>query len=289
MHVASGYTRHSSNISCVDEDDRTAERWYFFSLSFFEMDDKKKSFSLLNVRRRRRRRSLDLSRFSLCICQKRIWSNFYLLSSTIAEIFRGVIKETRQGQYSSRRRRIYDRNKKKRKKISIMNIWQWILKKNRSLKTRYEDCWSRKIDNGMIAWEFILSFKGKDGGVASEATTNSGSNKQPNQTDDDDDEEEDEPVYIESSPCSRWQKRRETVGVLVFSFDFLELVCSFFLSVAQRDIPGMDASYLAMDTEEGVEVVWNEVLFSERKISESPHVSWRRILSIERIFLLFFS
>jgi hypothetical protein len=44
------------------------------------------------------------------------------------------------------------------------------------------------------------------------------------------------------------------------------------VQVAQRDIPGIDASYLAMDTEEGVEVVWNEVLFSERKISESQHV-----------------
>lgn len=42
--------------------------------------------------------------------------------------------------------------------------------------------------------------------------------------------------------------------------------------VAQRDIPGIDASYLAMDTEEGVEVVWNEVLFSERKISDIQHV-----------------
>jgi len=30
-------------------------------------------------------------------------------------------------------------------------------------------------------------------------------------------------------------------------------------------VPGIDASYLAMDTEEGVEVVWNEILFSERK------------------------
>jgi nuclear receptor-binding protein len=89
----------------------------------------------------------------------------------------------------------------------------------------------------------------KDVGGASETTTNSGSNKHPAQTDDD--EEEDEPVYIESSPCSRWQKRRETV--------------------AQRDIPGIDASYLAMDTEEGVEVVWNEVLFSERKISDIQH------------------
>ncbi|CAF1080241.1 unnamed protein product [Rotaria magnacalcarata] len=97
----------------------------------------------------------------------------------------------------------------------------------------------------------IVEEEGKDGGgVASETATNSGSNKPQVQTDDDDDDE-DEPVYIESSPCSRWQKRRETVS--------------------QRDIPGIDASYLAMDTEEGVEVVWNEVLFSERKISEIQH------------------
>lgn len=33
----------------------------------------------------------------------------------------------------------------------------------------------------------------------------------------------------------------------------------------QNNIPGIDAIYLAMDTEEGVEVVWNEVRFSERK------------------------
>ncbi|CAF1077363.1 unnamed protein product [Adineta steineri] len=92
---------------------------------------------------------------------------------------------------------------------------------------------------------------GKDGGGASESTTNSGSNRNQAHTDDDDDDDDGEPVYIESSPCSRWQKRRETV--------------------AQRDIPGIDASYLAMDTEEGVEVVWNEVLFSERKISDSQH------------------
>ena len=30
-------------------------------------------------------------------------------------------------------------------------------------------------------------------------------------------------------------------------------------------MPGIDCAYLAMDTEEGVEVVWNEVQFSERK------------------------
>lgn len=33
----------------------------------------------------------------------------------------------------------------------------------------------------------------------------------------------------------------------------------------QRDIPGVDVAYLAMDNETGNEVVWNEVQFSERK------------------------
>lgn len=39
----------------------------------------------------------------------------------------------------------------------------------------------------------------------------------------------------------------------------------FPLKVNQRNVPGIDNAYLAMDTEEGVEVVWNEVMFSERK------------------------
>lgn len=44
-------------------------------------------------------------------------------------------------------------------------------------------------------------------------------------------------------------------------------LCSFFdeWQVNQRNVPGIDNAYLAMDTEEGVEVVWNEVMFSERK------------------------
>lgn len=37
------------------------------------------------------------------------------------------------------------------------------------------------------------------------------------------------------------------------------------VQVEQRDVPGIDSAFLAMDTEEGVEVVWNEVQFSERK------------------------
>lgn len=39
----------------------------------------------------------------------------------------------------------------------------------------------------------------------------------------------------------------------------------FKFKVNQRNVPGIDNAYLAMDTEEGVEVVWNEVMFSERK------------------------
>ncbi|CAB0034615.1 unnamed protein product, partial [Trichogramma brassicae] len=56
---------------------------------------------------------------------------------------------------------------------------------------------------------------------------------------------EDESEILEESPCGRWLKRRE--------------------EVEQQDLPGIDCAYLAMDTEEGVEVVWNEVQFSERK------------------------
>ncbi|OXU19757.1 hypothetical protein TSAR_010575 [Trichomalopsis sarcophagae] len=56
---------------------------------------------------------------------------------------------------------------------------------------------------------------------------------------------EDESEILEESPCGRWLKRRE--------------------EMEQQDLPGIDCAYLAMDTEEGVEVVWNEVQFSERK------------------------
>ncbi|KAJ7988955.1 hypothetical protein DPEC_G00314550 [Dallia pectoralis] len=67
----------------------------------------------------------------------------------------------------------------------------------------------------------------------------------PAPTEDEEEESEDESEILEESPCGRWQKRREEVN--------------------QRNVPGIDAAYLAMDTEEGVEVVWNEVMFSERK------------------------
>lgn len=63
--------------------------------------------------------------------------------------------------------------------------------------------------------------------------------------------------------------------------------------VNQRNVPGIDNAYLAMDTEEGVEVVWNEVMFSERKnfklqeVRRSPSV--KVIHAIKKLPFLMFS
>nr|XP_036879267.1 nuclear receptor-binding protein 2 isoform X7 [Manis javanica] len=56
---------------------------------------------------------------------------------------------------------------------------------------------------------------------------------------------EDENDVLGESPCGRWQKRREQVN--------------------QGNMPGVQSTFLAMDTEEGVEVVWNELHFGDRK------------------------
>ncbi|XP_066272212.1 nuclear receptor-binding protein-like isoform X1 [Branchiostoma lanceolatum] len=80
--------------------------------------------------------------------------------------------------------------------------------------------------------------------TSSQADSIKGS-ESPHNSGEEDTEDEEESEVLEDSPCGRWQKRRE--------------------EVKQRDVPGIDAAFLAMDTEEGVEVVWNEVQFSERK------------------------
>lgn len=43
--------------------------------------------------------------------------------------------------------------------------------------------------------------------------------------------------------------------------------------VEQRDVPGIDNAFLAMDTEEGVEVVWNEVQFSGNRNLKEQQVT----------------
>lgn len=78
----------------------------------------------------------------------------------------------------------------------------------------------------------------------------------PTQENQQDSESDDEEV-IETSPCGRWEKHRK--------------------EVSQRNVPGIDSSYLAMDTEEGVEVVWNEVLFSEKRSWKNKEQIFKRI------------
>ncbi len=64
-------------------------------------------------------------------------------------------------------------------------------------------------------------------------------------SDDDDTDDDDETETTEESPCGRWLKRRE--------------------EIKYRDVPGIDTAFLAMDAEEGVEVVWNEAQFTSAK------------------------
>lgn len=57
-------------------------------------------------------------------------------------------------------------------------------------------------------------------------------------------EDDDEEQILETGREGRWQKNNQQVP---------------------RDVPGIDDAYLAMDTEEGVEVVWNEVIYSQTR------------------------
>lgn len=42
--------------------------------------------------------------------------------------------------------------------------------------------------------------------------------------------------------------------------------------VNQGNMPGIQSTFLAMDTEEGVEVVWNELLFTDKKAFKAHEV-----------------
>lgn len=79
----------------------------------------------------------------------------------------------------------------------------------------------------------------------------------PPKSDSADEDTEEEEEVLEESPCGRWQKRREEVN--------------------QRDVPGIDSAFLAMDTEEGVEVVWNEVYLSPNRNTKSQQEKIRQV------------
>lgn len=81
--------------------------------------------------------------------------------------------------------------------------------------------------------------------------------KPPIETAESGDDTDDESEVLEESPCGRWQKRRE--------------------EVEQRDVPGIDNAFLAMDVEEGVEVVWNEVQFSEKRNFKAQQEKIRQV------------
>ena len=86
-----------------------------------------------------------------------------------------------------------------------------------------------------------------------------------NDSDDDDDDEDDEDV-IEESPCGRYSKKETKKQK--DSMNKVQICCRNNKRrevVKYRDVPGIDTAYLAMDTEEGVEVVWNEAVFSGSK------------------------
>lgn len=59
--------------------------------------------------------------------------------------------------------------------------------------------------------------------------------------------------------------------LLMFFVWFFFLVLGL-LQVSQGNVPGVESASLAMDTEEGVEVVWNEVLFSDKKVFKAQEV-----------------
>ncbi|EDW84023.1 uncharacterized protein Dwil_GK13372 [Drosophila willistoni] len=85
-------------------------------------------------------------------------------------------------------------------------------------------------------------------------STNLAADSSPRESGDD---SEDESEILEESPCGRWLKRREEVD--------------------QRDVPGIDCVHLAMDTEEGVEVVWNEVQYANLQELKSQEDKMRQV------------
>ncbi len=52
----------------------------------------------------------------------------------------------------------------------------------------------------------------------------------------------------------------------------LNVIICLSLQVSQGNVPGVESASLAMDTEEGVEVVWNEVLFHDKKVFKTVEV-----------------
>ncbi len=59
----------------------------------------------------------------------------------------------------------------------------------------------------------------------------------------------------------------------------LNVIICLSLQVSQGNVPGVESASLAMDTEEGVEVVWNEVLFHDKKVFKTVEVKKTKFCS----------
>ncbi len=107
-------------------------------------------------------------------------------------------------------------------------------------------------------------------------------------------ESEGENEVIEESPNGRWTKRNEQVGIRVASVCNIDrwVLTSCQSKVSQRDVPGIDQAFLAMDTENGYEVVWNEINISEKRFKspELDQVPSRRELEpqLRRVYKIYF-
>ncbi len=62
-----------------------------------------------------------------------------------------------------------------------------------------------------------------------------------------------------------------SIPVLIRGWMLNVIIC-LSLQVSQGNVPGVESASLAMDTEEGVEVVWNEVLFHDKKVFKTVEV-----------------
>ena len=97
--------------------------------------------------------------------------------------------------------------------------------------------------------------------------------EEPPPTEEDDDEDDEDRVLEISS---KWQKLNQQVKERKKNniiLTLLSIIAIMYVLQVTRDVPGIDAAYLAMDTEEGVEVVWNEVRYSHRRMVKGRRVS----------------
>jgi len=101
--------------------------------------------------------------------------------------------------------------------------------------------------------------------ITTTAANNNNNNYNQNTSGGEETEEEND--VLEDSPDGRWIKRNE--------------------SVSQRDVPGIDQAYLAMDTEYGIEVVWNEIILSDGRKMKNKQDQVNKCINNAIIYYLF--